>query len=114
VQIFKDARADRMKAALGRINGMGTLPYGDKGILNQELRRIVDLGVKGIVLPDCPERLSEGYIGRDGKVSPFWEELFDVCNANCLPINFHRNASLDANYAIWDDLGWINFCRSTH
>jgi hypothetical protein len=53
-QIFNDACADRMKASSGRINGMGTLPYWDKDIMNKEMRRIVDLGVKGIVLPDRP------------------------------------------------------------
>jgi predicted TIM-barrel fold metal-dependent hydrolase len=105
-QIFNDACADRMKASGGRINCMGTLPYWDKDIMNRELRRIVDLGVKGIVLPDRPERLSEGYVGPDGKVSPFWEEVFELCNATGLPINFHLNASLDANSAIWDNLGF--------
>ena len=105
-QIFNDACADRMKASGGRINGMGTLPYWDKDILNKEMRRIVDLGVKGIVLPDRPERLSEGYLGSDGQVSPFWAEVFDTCNETGIPLNFHLNASLDANSAIWDNLGF--------
>jgi len=105
-QIFNDACADRMKASGGRINCMGTLPYWDKDIMNKEMRRIVDLGVKGIVLPDRPERLSEGYVGSDGNVSPFWEEVFEICNATGTPINFHLNASLDANSAIWDNLGF--------
>jgi predicted TIM-barrel fold metal-dependent hydrolase len=105
-QIYNDACANRMKASGGRINCMGTLPYWDKDILNKEMRRIVDLGVKGIVLPDRPERLSEGYIGRDGKVSPFWEEVFETCDATGMPLNFHLNASLDANSAIWDNLGF--------
>jgi predicted TIM-barrel fold metal-dependent hydrolase len=105
-QIFNDACANRMHASGGRINGMGTLPYWDKQIMNKEMRRIVDLGVKGIVLPDRPERLSEGYLGKDGQVSPFWEEVFDTCNATGIPLNFHLNASLDANSAIWDNLGF--------
>jgi predicted TIM-barrel fold metal-dependent hydrolase len=105
-QIFNDACAERMKASSGRINGMGTLPYWDKDIMNREMRRIVDLGVKGIVLPDRPERLSQGYIGTDGKVSPFWEEVFQTCNDTGIPLNFHLNASLDANSAIWDNLGF--------
>jgi predicted TIM-barrel fold metal-dependent hydrolase len=105
-QIFNDACADRMKASAGRINCMGTLPYWDKDIMNKEMRRIVDLGVKGIVLPDRPERLSQGYIGSDGKISPFWEEVFDICNATGTPINYHLNGSLDANSAIWDNLGF--------
>ena len=105
-QIFNDACADRMKASGGRINGMGTLPYWDKDVMNKEMRRIVDLGVKGVVLPDRPERLSQGYIGTDGKVSPFWQEVFQTCNDTGIPLNFHLNASLDANSAIWDNLGF--------
>jgi predicted TIM-barrel fold metal-dependent hydrolase len=105
-QIFNDACADRMKASGGRVYGMGTLPYWDKDLMVRELRRILDIGIKGIVLPDRPERLSEGYIDADGQVSPFWEEVFDICNATGLAINFHLNASLDANTAIWDNLGF--------
>ena len=105
-QIFNDACAERMKISGGRINGMGTLPYWDKKLMNAEMRRIVDLGLKGIVLPDRPERLSEGYLGADGKVSPFWEEVFEICNTTGTPIMYHLNASLDANSAIWDHLGF--------
>jgi len=105
-QIYNDACIDRMKMSGGRINGMGTLPYWGKEVLNKEMRRIADLGIKGIALPDRPERLSEGYLGADGKVSPFWEEVFDICNATGIPMNFHLNASLDANSAIWDNLGF--------
>ena len=105
-QIFNDACKDRMDASGGRINGMATLPYWDKALLNAEMRRIVDLGLKGIVLPDRPERISEGYLGPDGKVNPFWEEVFDICNATGLAINFHLNSSLDAESAMWDNLGF--------
>jgi predicted TIM-barrel fold metal-dependent hydrolase len=105
-EIYNDACADRMKASGGRINCMGTLPYWDKKLMNKEMRRIVDLGIKGITLPDRPERLSEGYLGPDGKVSPFWEEVFEICNATGIPLNFHLNASLDAGSAIWDNLGF--------
>ncbi|MDE2302059.1 MAG: amidohydrolase [Sphingomonadales bacterium] len=105
-QIFNDACADRMKASGGRINGMGTLPYWDKALMDAEMRRIVDIGLKGIVLPDRPERLSEGYVGKDGGVSPFWADVFQICNDTGLAVNYHLNASLDANTAIWDNLGF--------
>jgi predicted TIM-barrel fold metal-dependent hydrolase len=105
-QIYNDACIDRMKVSGGRINCMGTLPYWDRDVMNKEMRRLADLGIKGITLPDRPERLSEGYIAPDGKVSPFWEEVFDICNSTGIPLNFHLNASLDANSAIWDNLGF--------
>jgi uncharacterized protein len=106
LQMFNDACADRMKQSGDRINCMASLPYWDKDLLNKEVRRIVDLGIRGIVMPDRPERLSSGFLGADGKISPFWEEVFDVCNATGVPMNFHLNAALDADSAIWDNLGF--------
>jgi uncharacterized protein len=106
IRIFNDACRNRMDISGGRINCMGTLPYWDKDLMNAEMRRIVDLGLKGIVLPDRPERLSAGYLGEDGKVSPFWEEVFDICNATGTPICYHLNSSLDAESAMWDNLGF--------
>jgi uncharacterized protein len=107
-EIYNDACKERMDASDGRINCMGTLPYWDKGIMNREMRRIADLGLKGITLPDRPERIdsSSGYVGPDGKISPFWAEVFEICNETGIPLNFHLNASLDANSAIWDNLGF--------
>jgi predicted TIM-barrel fold metal-dependent hydrolase len=105
-QIFNDACADRMNMSAGRINGMATLPYWDRDLMVAEMKRIVDLGIKGVVLPDRPERLSEGYLGTDGKISPFWEEVFQIVNDTGLAMNFHLNASLDAESAMWDNLGF--------
>jgi predicted TIM-barrel fold metal-dependent hydrolase len=105
-QIFNDACKYRMEASGGRINCMATLPYWDKALMDAELRRIVDMGIKGVVLPDRPERLSEGYLGADGKINPFWEGVFDTCNSTGLAMNFHLNASLDAESAMWDNLGF--------
>jgi predicted TIM-barrel fold metal-dependent hydrolase len=101
---FNDACAERMQESGGRINCLGTLPYWDKDLMNAETRRIIDMGLKGIVLPDRPERLVAGYLGEDGKVNPFWEEFFDMCNATGTPLNFHINTSLDATTAVWDNL----------
>ncbi|MFM6932153.1 MAG: amidohydrolase family protein [Novosphingobium sp.] len=105
-QIYNDACKDRMVQSGGRINGMATLPYWDKKLMDAEMRRIIDLGLKGVVLPDRPERLSEGYLGSDGKISPFWENVFDLCNESGTPMTFHLNASLDAESAMWDNLGF--------
>ncbi|MFM5930015.1 MAG: amidohydrolase family protein [Novosphingobium sp.] len=105
-QIYNDACKDRMVQSGGRINGMATLPYWDKDLMNAEMRRIADLGLKGVVLPDRPERLSEGYLGPDGKINPFWEEVFDLSNETGIPLTFHLNASLDAESVMWDGLGF--------
>lgn len=107
-EIYNDACRERMDESDGRINCMGTLPYWDKDLMNKEMGRIVDMGLKGITLPDRPERVDQSspYIGPDGNVSPFWEEVFDICNSTGMALNFHLNTSLDANSAIWDNLGF--------
>jgi len=101
---YNDACAERMIESGGRINCTATLPYWDKDLMVAELRRIIDMKIKGIVLPDRPERLVAGYLGEDSKCNPFWEEVFDICNATGMPLNFHINASLDAGSAIWDNV----------
>jgi predicted TIM-barrel fold metal-dependent hydrolase len=107
LQIFNDACADRMRESDGRINCMASLPYWDKDLLNRETRRIIDLGIHGVVMPDRPERVgAPGFVGRDGQVSPFWAEFFEMCEATGTPLNFHLNSALDANSAIWDNLGF--------
>ena len=107
IQLYNDAIAARMRESGDRINGMATMPYWDKGLLDSELRRIIDLGIRGVVMPDRPERIGvPGFVGEDGGVSPFWEEFFDVCSATGTPINFHLNTSLATDSAIWDNLGF--------
>ncbi len=106
IRTFNDACADRMKESDGRINCMASLPYWDKNLMLKEMRRILDMGIKGVVMPDRPERLSAGYLGEDGKVSSFWEEFFDICNATGTPLNFHINSSLDTGSAVWDNLAF--------
>jgi predicted TIM-barrel fold metal-dependent hydrolase len=107
-EIYNDACKERMEESDGRINCMATLPYWDKAIMDREMRRIVDLGIKGITLPDRPERVasSSPFVGPDGKTSPFWAEVFEICNDTGMALNFHLNTSLDANSAIWDNLGF--------
>ncbi|MEJ6009508.1 amidohydrolase family protein [Novosphingobium aquae] len=106
IEIYNDACKDRMDASGGRVNCMATLPYWDKTLMNAEMRRVADLGIKGVVLPDRPERLSEGYLAEGGGISPFWEEVFEICHSQSIPINYHLNSSLDAESAMWNNLGF--------
>src|SRR5579863_2673922 len=66
MRIYNDACAERMRESGGRINCMASLPYWDQDLLNSETRRIIDLGIRGVVMPDRPERLGvPGFIGPD-------------------------------------------------
>ena len=104
IRMYNEACQARAIESGGRIQCMPTLPYWDKDLVDAEVRRIVDMGLKGVVMPDRPERLSSGYLGPDGKVSPFWENFFEVCEAEGLALNFHLNSSLNAESAMWDNL----------
>jgi predicted TIM-barrel fold metal-dependent hydrolase len=107
LSLYNDACAERMRESNDRIFCMASLPYWDKDLLNKETRRIIDMGVRGVVMPDRPERVGiSGFIGPDGKVSPFWEGFFEMCSESGTPLNFHLNSALDADSAIWDNLGF--------
>ncbi|HET9629738.1 MAG TPA: amidohydrolase family protein [Novosphingobium sp.] len=106
IAIYNDALAERQRASGQRLFGMAHLPYWDKQLLDKEIRRIIDLGLKGIVMPDRPERLSEGFIGRDGRVSAFWENVLQTCNDTGLALNFHLNTAMDPTSVIWDNFGF--------
>jgi predicted TIM-barrel fold metal-dependent hydrolase len=107
LRIYNDACAERMKESGERIFCMASLPYWDQGLLEKETRRVIDMGVRGVVMPDRPERIGvSGFIGPDGKCSPFWEGFFEMCSATGTPLNFHLNSALDAESATWDNLGF--------
>jgi predicted TIM-barrel fold metal-dependent hydrolase len=58
-------------------------------------------------MPDRPERIGvPGFLGPDGKVSPYWEGVFEMCSSTGTPLNFHLNSALDAESAMWDNLGF--------
>lgn len=106
ISVFNDAVAERQRASGGRVLGMAHLPYWNKQLLDKEMRRIVDMGLKGVVMPDRPERLSEGFIGKDGRVSKFWEDVLQTCNDTGMALNFHLNTAMDPTAVIWENFGF--------
>ena len=75
-----------------RLFPMVHLPYWNQDAMLQEARRCIDMGLKGFVLPDLPERL-----GVDDYCGKHWTGLFEICEATGTPINFHLNAAIDPN-----------------
>jgi predicted TIM-barrel fold metal-dependent hydrolase len=109
VQIYNDFCAQNMRESGGRIFPLALVPYWDKAELLKETRRVIDMGLRGFVMPDRPERIGptgSAYVGKDGGVASFWEEFFDICNATGMPLNFHLNAAIDVQSAMWDNLGF--------
>jgi len=109
VKTFNDFCAANMQESGNRIFCLALLPYWDKAETIKEARRVIDMGIKGFVMPDRPERIGptgSGYVGPDGRVAPFWEEFFEMCNATGTPLTFHLNAAINTDSVVWDNLGF--------
>ena len=97
IQIYNDASAEYQAESGDRIFNMAHLPFWDKDALEVEARRCVDMGLKGFVLPDTPER-----VGVPSFVDDHWTPFLEMCSATGMPINFHLNAAIDPNALTWE------------
>ena len=61
-----------------------------------EAQRCLDMGLKGFVLPDTPERL-----GLPSFLDDYWTAFLELCEDRGAPINFHLNAAIDPNTLTW-------------
>ena len=97
VKMYNDASVDIMNASGNRIFNMAHLPFWDKAELDKEARRCFDMGLKGFVLPDTPER-----VGVPSFLDDYWTGFLEMCEATGLPLNFHLNAAIDPNTLTWE------------
>jgi predicted TIM-barrel fold metal-dependent hydrolase len=81
---YNDALAEVCHESNGRLFGQALLPVWDPKELVKEAQRAVDLGLKGFIIGDRPEM-----IGLPDYREPYWEPLWDFCNATRLPLSFH-------------------------
>jgi predicted TIM-barrel fold metal-dependent hydrolase len=101
VQIYNDASADIQRESGNRIFNMAHLPFWDKAAMEAEARRCHDIGLKGFVLPDTPER-----VGAPSFLHDHWTPFLEMCEATGMPLNFHLNAAIDPNTLTWDGFGF--------
>lgn len=97
VQIYNDASAEFQEASGQRIFNMAHLPFWDQKQLEAEARRCHDIGLRGFVLPDTPERVGVPSFNHD-----YWTPFLEMCDATGLPLNFHLNAAIDPNTLTWE------------
>ncbi len=97
IKLFNDAAIDRQKESGERLFTMAHLPLWDKKAMEAEARRCIDMGLKGFVLPDTPER-----IGVPSYVHDYWTPFLEMCNDTGTPLNFHLNAAMDPNALTWE------------
>jgi predicted TIM-barrel fold metal-dependent hydrolase len=97
IKLFNDAAAERQEESGQRLFTMAHLPIWDKNAMETEARRCLDMGLKGFVLPDTPER-----VGVPSYVHDYWTPFLEMCSARGAPINFHLNAAIDPNALTWE------------
>jgi uncharacterized protein len=97
IQIYNDASLDYQEQSGQRIFNMAHLPFWDQKELEKEARRCIDMGLKGFVLPDTPER-----VGVPSFMSDYWTPFLEMCEASKTPLNFHLNAAIDPNTLTWE------------
>jgi predicted TIM-barrel fold metal-dependent hydrolase len=98
IKIYNDAAAERQKDSGERLFTLAHLPIWDKQAMEAEARRCQDLGLKGFVLPDTPERAA----GIPSYMQDYWTPFLEFCNDTGLSLNFHLNAAIDPNALTWE------------
>jgi uncharacterized protein len=96
IKMYNDAAIERQKESGDRLFTMAHLPLWDEKELLAEARRCIDMGLKGFVLPDTPERL-----GMPSFYMDYWTPFLELCNDTGTPINFHLNSAIDPNALTW-------------
>ncbi len=96
LQMLNDASAERQTESGQRLFTLGHLPIWDRGALLAEARRCLDMGLKGFVLPDTPER-----IGVPSYLDEYWTPFLEMCEAAGAPLNFHLNTSINPSEMVW-------------
>lgn len=97
VQMYNDATKDIQDESGQRIFNMIHLPFWDQKLMETELRRCIDMGLKGLVLPDTPERVGVPSFNHD-----YWTPLLEMCEAEGISLNFHLNSAVDPNTLTWE------------
>lgn len=96
IKAFNDAAAERQEASGQRLFTMAHLPIWNQKALEAEAQRCVDMGLKGFVLPDTPER-----VGVPSYMDDYWTPFLEMCDATGMPLNFHLNTAIDPNSLTW-------------
>lgn len=97
MKIYNDFNADWQNESGERLFPMAHLPFWDQKEMEKEAKRCLDMGLKGFVLPDTPERVGVPSFNHD-----YWTPFLEMCDATGTPLNFHLNAAIDPNTLTWE------------
>ena len=101
LKIFNDSCRDRQQESGDRLFALPNLPLWDKAEAEKEARRCIDMGLKGFVLPDKPERLDIPSFCDD-----YWNPIWEMCEATDTPITFHLNAAINPVAMTWESFNF--------
>lgn len=103
VCIFNDAMAEMQRESGQRIFPMALLPWWDIEASLAETERCMKLGLKGININSDPQDHGIPSLGER-----HWDPLWDMCQSNGLPVNFHIGAS-DTSTSWYFSSAWPEF-----
>jgi predicted TIM-barrel fold metal-dependent hydrolase len=101
-QIFNDAMAEMQVDSGNRIFPMALLPWWDVKKAAAEAERCSKMGLRGVNINSDPHLHDLPPLG-----DAYWNPLWDVCEANGLPVNFHIGAS-DSSTSWFYNASWPN------
>src|SRR3546814_1601003 len=89
IRMYNDAARNRQQESGDRLFTLAHLPIWDKAAMEAEARRCVDIGLKGFVLPDTPERVGVPSFVHDYRSEEHTSELTSLLRISyavfCLP-----------------------------
>jgi predicted TIM-barrel fold metal-dependent hydrolase len=96
LKAYNDGAAARQEESGQRLFTLGQLPVWDGKAMLAEARRCQEMGIKGFVVPDTPERM-----GLPSLLDDYWTPFLEFCNDEELPLNYHLNLAFDPNAMAW-------------
>jgi predicted TIM-barrel fold metal-dependent hydrolase len=99
-QIYNDALDEMQEVSGQRLFGMALLPWWDREGSVAEAKRCAARGMRGININPHPHDH-----GLPDLADPYWNPLWEVCEANQLAVNFHIGAS-DESVDFLGRAGW--------
>ena len=89
MKTFNDFNADYQRESGERLFPMAHLPFWNKAEMEKEARRCIDMGLRGFVLPDTPERVGVPSFNHE-----YWTPFLEMIDAEGISLNFHLNAAI--------------------
>lgn len=106
IRIYNDAQAEIQAESGNRLLGLPIMPSWDVAACVTEVRRVAELGARGINMCSEPSDL-----GGPDLAQAAWDPFWEVCAALHMPVHFHIGASVSAKS--WHNTSWASHSNDT-